>query len=48
VTRNGPWDRYRALRAQALAEQRSRRPKRAKLAVNVVLRARVQAKLEKK
>jgi transposase, IS30 family len=48
VARNGPRGRYRALRAQALAEQRARRPKTAKLAADVGLRARVQAKLEKK
>jgi transposase, IS30 family len=48
VERNGPRERYRAVRAQALAERRARRPKTAKLAANVELRARVQAKLEKK
>jgi IS30 family transposase len=48
VTRNGPRERYRALRAQALAERRARRPKTAKLAGNDVLRARVQAKLERR
>jgi IS30 family transposase len=48
VTRNGPRERYRALRAQALAERRARRPKTAKLAGNDVLRARVQAKLEQR
>src|SRR2546430_12460895 len=45
VARNGPAGRYRALRAQALAEQRARRPKRAKLAGNEELRGRVQAGL---
>jgi len=48
VERSGPRERYRAVRAQALAEQRARRPKTAKLAANVELRAQVQAKLEKK
>jgi transposase, IS30 family len=45
VARNGPAGRYRALRAQALAEQRARRPKTAKLAGNAELRGWVQAKL---
>ena len=45
VARNGPAGRYRALRAQALAEQRARRPKTAKLAGNAGLRRRVQGKL---
>jgi IS30 family transposase len=48
VARNGPRGRYRALRAQALAEQRGRRPKEAKLAVNVELRGWVQGKLERR
>jgi IS30 family transposase len=48
VARNGPRERYRALRAQALAERRARRPKTAKLAADVGLRARVQGKLEEK
>jgi IS30 family transposase len=45
VERNGPRERYRALRAQALAEQRARRPKTAKLAGNDELRGVVQGKL---
>ena len=45
VARNGPAGRYRALRAQALAEQRARRPKTAKLAGNDELCRRVQGKL---
>jgi IS30 family transposase len=48
VARNGPRERYRGLRAQALAERRARRPKAAKLAGNEVLRARVQAKLARR
>jgi IS30 family transposase len=48
VARNGPRGRYRALRAQALAEQRARRPKVAKLAANVELRQQVQAGLERR
>ena len=48
VARNGPRGRYRAVRAQALAEQRARRPKAAKLAVNVELRGLVQGKLERR
>jgi transposase, IS30 family len=48
VARNGPRERYRALRAQALAEQRARRPKEAKLAVSGELRDRVQEHLEMK
>jgi IS30 family transposase len=48
VARNGPRERYRALRAQALAEQRARRPKRAKLAGSGELRALVQAKLARR
>ena len=47
VARNGPRGRYRALRAQALAEQRARRPKTAKLAGNDELREWVQGRLEK-
>jgi len=47
VARNGPRGRYRALRAQALAEQRARRPKTAKLAGNGELREWVAGKLEK-
>jgi IS30 family transposase len=46
VSRNGPRERYRAVVAQALAEQRARRPKAARLAVNVELRQWVQGKLE--
>jgi IS30 family transposase len=38
VARNGPRGRYRALRAQALAEARARRPKAAKLAAGGELR----------
>jgi len=48
VARNGPAGRYRAVRAQALAELRGRRPKTAKLAGNAGLRGWVQAKLESK
>ena len=48
VARNGPRERYRAVRAQALAELRGRRPKTAKLAGNDELRGWVQAKLEGK
>ena len=48
VRRNGPAKRYRALRAQALAEERARRPKRAKLAGNAELRDWVQRHLEMK
>ncbi|HXZ74048.1 MAG TPA: IS30 family transposase [Streptosporangiaceae bacterium] len=48
VERNGPRGRYRALRAQALAEQRARRPKEAKLAGNRELQAWVQDKLRKR
>jgi len=40
--------RYRAVAAQARAEERARRPKPAKLAVNAELRGWVQQKLEKK
>jgi IS30 family transposase len=46
VARNGPAGRYRAVRAQALAELRGRRPKQAKLAGDGELRGWVQAKLE--
>ncbi len=48
VARNGPRGRYRALRAQALAERRARRPKTAKLAASAELREWVQARLEKR
>jgi len=48
VARNGPPGRYRAVRAQALAELRGRRPKTAKLAGDDELRCWVQAKLEAK
>jgi transposase, IS30 family len=48
VARNGPRGRYRALRAQALAEQRARRPKTAKLPGSGQLRALVQGKLERR
>ena len=48
VRRNGPAKRYRALRAQALAEERARRPKTAKLAGNAELRHWVQRHLEMK
>jgi IS30 family transposase len=48
VERNGPRKRYRALRAQALAEERARRPKTAKLAGNAELRDWVQQHLEMK
>jgi IS30 family transposase len=48
VSRNGPPGRYRAVRAQALAELRGRRPKEAKLAGNDELRCWVQGKLESK
>jgi len=48
VRRNGPPKRYRALRAQALAEERARRPKTAKLAGNDELRDWVQRHLEMK
>jgi IS30 family transposase len=48
VERNGPAGRYRAVRAQALAELRGRRPKTAKLAGNDELRCWVQGKLEMK
>ncbi len=48
VARNGPRGRYRALRAQALAERRARRPKAAKLAASAELREWVQARLEKR
>jgi IS30 family transposase len=48
VARNGPAGRYRALRAQALAEQRARRPKTAKLAGSGRLRGLVRGKLERR
>src|SRR5216684_1441671 len=48
VRRNGPRGRYRALRAQALAEERARRPKTAKLAGSEELRDWVQRHLEMK
>jgi IS30 family transposase len=48
VSRNGPAGRYRAVRAQALAELRGRRPKEAKLAGNGELRGWVQGKLGSK
>jgi transposase, IS30 family len=48
VARNGPAGRYRAVRAQALAELRARRPKTAKLAGSGELRGWVQDKLERK
>jgi IS30 family transposase len=46
VARNGPAGRYRAVRAQALAELRGRRPKEAKLAGSGELRGWVQEHLE--
>jgi transposase, IS30 family len=49
VRRNGGYrGRYRALAAQARAEVRARRPKRAKLAADAVLRERVQGMLEER
>jgi IS30 family transposase len=48
VARNGPAGRYRAVRAQALAELRGRRPKTAKLAGSDELRGWVQEHLEMK
>jgi IS30 family transposase len=48
VRRNGPRKRYRALLAQALAEERARRPKTAKLTGNAELRDWVQEHLEMK
>src|SRR5215472_6875820 len=48
VQRNGPRRRYRALRAQALAEERAQRPKTAKLAGSEELRDWVQRHLEMK
>jgi len=48
VGRNGPREGYRAVRAQALAEVRARRPKTAKLAGNEELRGWVQGKLDRK
>jgi transposase, IS30 family len=47
VARNSVRGRYRALAAQAQADERARRPKAAKLAVNAVLRAWVEERLEK-
>jgi IS30 family transposase len=46
VARNGPAGRYRAVRAQALAERRARRPKTAKLAGSGELRGWVQEHLQ--
>ena len=48
MRRNGPAGQYRALLAQALAEERARRPKTAKLAGNAGLRDWVQRHLEMK
>jgi IS30 family transposase len=48
VRRNSVRGRYRALAAQAQADERARRPKAAKLAVNAVLREWVQARLARK
>jgi IS30 family transposase len=48
VSRNGPPGRYRAVRAQALAELRGRRPKQAKLAGSGELRCWVQEHLQKR
>jgi transposase, IS30 family len=48
VRRNGPAKRYRALRAQAWAEERARRPKTVKSAGNDELRAWGQRHLEMK
>ena len=48
VRRNGPPGRYRALRAQALAEERAARPKTAKLAADGELRDWVRRHLEMK
>jgi transposase, IS30 family len=51
IARNSPAQgprRYRAVAAQVRAEERARRPKPAKLAVNGELRAAVQGKLERK
>jgi transposase len=48
VARNGPRERYRAVRAQALAEQRARRPRQAKLAVSGELRDWVRQHLQMK
>jgi IS30 family transposase len=48
VRRNGPPGRYRALRAQALAEERAARPKTAKLAADGELREWVRRHLEMK
>ena len=48
VRRNGGRDRYRAERAERNAWSRARRPKPAKLAINALLRAIVEEKLELK
>jgi transposase, IS30 family len=48
VRRNGMRGRYRALAAQAQAQERARRPKTAKLAGNARLRGWVQARLEER
>ena len=48
VRRNGGRDRYRAAQAERAAWQRARRPKPAKLAINALLRAIVEEKLELK
>jgi IS30 family transposase len=48
VRRNGMRGRYRALAAQAQAQERARRPKTAKLAGNAQLRGWVQARLEER
>ncbi len=48
VRRNGGRDRYRAERAERNAWRRARRPKPAKLAINALLRAIVEEKLELK
>jgi transposase, IS30 family len=48
VRRDGPRGRYRALRAQALVEERARRPKTARLAGNAELRDWVRLHLEMK
>ena len=48
VRRNGCRGRYRALAAQAQAQERARRPKMARLAGNARLRGWVQARLEER
>ena len=48
VARNGPAGRYRAVRAQGLAELRARRPKAAKLAGDGELREYVQGRLRRR